>query len=236
MDAKIRRLQERVLRVFSDEADSFALAGGTALELYYLKHRFSLDLDFFSPRYTDAEISKLVRAFSKKLDKKIGLEAEFLTPGRARVKFYTIPIAGHARPLKIDFVEDIILKRPSIRLFGGVRAYSAKDIYMMKIAAISGTTPGVDRVGREGIEGRMEARDAFDLYMLSKKIQSLHLFLREVPPLFQRGVIHWYRRFSRQDLKLALIDMDIYIKEFNPSEMIRYLESEIREFAKEMAE
>ena len=46
MDKKLRKAQLEILRIFSLRAGSFALAGGTALELYYLHHRFSVDLDF----------------------------------------------------------------------------------------------------------------------------------------------------------------------------------------------
>lgn len=47
MDRAIRKAQKDVLKVFAGKAKDFALAGGTALELYYLHHRFSADLDFF---------------------------------------------------------------------------------------------------------------------------------------------------------------------------------------------
>lgn len=47
MDLKIRKAQKKILGIFAKRTRSFALAGGTALELYYLYHRFSFDLDFF---------------------------------------------------------------------------------------------------------------------------------------------------------------------------------------------
>jgi predicted nucleotidyltransferase component of viral defense system len=49
MDKIIRQAQLEALRAFARTTKSFALSGGTALELFYLKHRFSRDLDFFSP-------------------------------------------------------------------------------------------------------------------------------------------------------------------------------------------
>ncbi len=36
MDSKIREAQNQILKVFSKEAKDIALAGGTALELYFL--------------------------------------------------------------------------------------------------------------------------------------------------------------------------------------------------------
>ena len=111
MDLKIRKAQKKVLEAFSKKTKSFALCGGTALELYYLKHRFSADLDFFSPKYNLAEIDKLVLEFKKCGSGKIKLEAEFIADGHARVRFYMVPIKGLDRPLKIDFVEEPIENR-----------------------------------------------------------------------------------------------------------------------------
>ena len=65
MGKEIRDAQQKILKVFSKTAKNFALAGGTALELYYLNHRFSADLDFFSSTYDTAEIHALVCAFKK---------------------------------------------------------------------------------------------------------------------------------------------------------------------------
>ena len=236
MDSKLREAQKLILKAFSREAADFALAGGTALELYYLHHRFSSDLDFFSRKYIVSEIDTLVAAFEKHLGRKIHPESEFVSGNKAAVRFYTMLVKGSARPLKIDFVEDVLCIRPAIRKIGGVRVYSAKDLYLHKIAAISGTQVIADEVGRQVSEGRKEARDIFDVYMLSKKIQPLHIFLRGLSPQFQKGVVHWYRTFSRQELKLALMDLDIYDTEFNARELVIYLENEVRQFAKEAIE
>lgn len=232
MDAKIRAAQKRLLHIFSQEARDFALAGGTALELYYLHHRFSADLDFFSPRYSLLEIQRLVRTFKRHLRQTVRLESELMVGGRAKVRFYTMPVKGSTRPLKVDFVEDVLFKKPAIRRVEGVRVYSADNIYLQKIAAICGTQSFTDDIGREITGGRREARDVFDLYMLSKKIHPLHLFLQRAPALWQKGIIHWYRTFPRQELKLSLIDMDIYDPQFDAGAMIRYLEGEMKQFTK----
>lgn len=233
MDQKIRKAQNEILGVFSKETKDFALAGGTALELYYLYHRFSKDLDFFSPKYDIKEIERLIAAFEKRAKNKIKLQSEFVINGRARVRFYIVSVKGLRAPLKIDFVEDVIFTKPDIKRIKGVQVYSAEDIYLQKIAAVAGMRPAIDETGREIIEGgRREARDAFDIYMLSKKIKPLHLFLRSVPRYLQRGIVHWYRSFSRQEMKLGMLDLDIYDKKFSSKEMIIYLENEIKEFAK----
>lgn len=230
MNKKIRQAQIAVLKALAGSYGGFALAGGTALELYYLHHRFSADLDFFSPKYTAAEIKKITGRLEKKFRCRLKLESELLISGRAKVKFYTMPVKGSARPLKIDFVDDLITGSPKINNFDGTCVYSAKDIYTHKIAAVGGAALREDEIGRRFAEGHNAARDAFDIFMLSKKISPLHLFLARQPRAVQLGVVHWYRTFSRQDLKLELLGLDIYDRSFNSKEMIIYLEDEIKKF------
>lgn len=236
MNTPLRKAQQRILNIFSEKAKDFALAGGTALELYYLHHRFSADLDFFSAKYRIAEIDALVAAFKKHENKNIKMESEFIAAGKAKVRFYTVPVKGLRRPLKIDFVHDTLFDKPTIKKFDGLRVYGAENLFMQKVAAIAGIQPHTDEVGRIITEGRKEARDVFDIYMLSKEVRPLHLFLSDAPSPFQRGMIHWFRSFSRQELKLALLDLDIYDKEFNSREMVAYLENEIKQFMKEVVE
>lgn len=236
MDLKLRAAQQRLLQVLAAEARTFALAGGTALELYYLHHRFSADVDLFSPRYDLREIHHLVAAFRRRLRQTVRLESELRMGGRARVRFYTMAVKGSSRPLKIDFVEEVLFPKPAIRRVAGVRVYRVEQIYLQKIAAIAGTAPLVDAVGRTITQGRQEARDVFDLYMLSQRVRPLHRFLRRAPALWQKGLIHWYRTFSRQDLTLGLMDLEIYDPHFQAGAMIRYLDEEIRQFTRAVIE
>ncbi len=201
--------------------------------LYYLRHRFSADLDFFSPKYNLEEIDKLISGFRKYSRGKIKLESEFIRGKGAKVRFYSVHIKGSIRPLKIDFVEDVLFKKPTIRKIEGIRVYSVKNIYLQKIVDITGTH---SEIGREITQGRREARDVFDIYTLSKNIRPLHLFLREIHRQLQRRMIHWYQTFPRQELKLAFLDLDIYDKKFDSRKAISYLENEIKEFIKEAIE
>ena len=234
MDLKLKEVQKRVLRSFSRTAEDFALSGGTALELYYLHHRFSVDLDFFSPGYNIEEIERIVSVLQKDLNSPVELEEELIMQGRARVRFYTVLVKGSSRPLKIDFVEDVIFPDPDIRIFDGVRVYDVANIYLQKIIAISGISSALDEIGRRISEGRREARDVFDVYTLSDKIEPLRLFLQGVSKQLQRGMIHWYQTFSRQELKLSLLDLDIYDNKFDSKKMIIYLENQIKRFIKEV--
>lgn len=234
MEKKLRAGQEEVLRAFGRHAKNFALAGGTALELYYLHHRFSADLDFFSPKYNLKEIETLILEFKKSIGNNIRFKAEFAAANRARVRFYEAKIKRYDRPLKLDFIEDTLFEKPAINTFEGVRVYSVKDIYLQKIIAVTGGSLSEDETGREVAQGRRQARDAFDIYALSRKILPLNEFLIDKPAVLQRGIVHWYQTFSRQDLKFDLLDLDIYDKGFNSREMISYLESQIQKLIKRL--
>lgn len=236
MDNQTRTAQKKVLGAFSKTAQTFALAGGTALEMFYLRHRFSWDLDFFSPAYDLSEIERIVSAISRELGVKVKLESEFVSAGRAKVRFYTASLKKAARPLKIDFVEDVLIDKPAVNRRDGVRVYDVKEIYLHKIAAIAGTRADVNNVGRLVQEGRKEARDVYDVYRLSQTVQPLHTFLKGIPAPFHKGLIHWYRTYSRPDLKLGLLDLEIYDSQFDVKNLIDHLESEIKLFAKEMIE
>src|SRR3989338_3976413 len=210
MEKLIRDAQLKLLGAFAGAGGSFALAGGTALELYYLQHRFSRDLHFFSPEYKNEEIKAIVKLFSAVLGSPVKLESELNASNKASVRFYTVKIRGAPAPLKIDFIEDVFFKRPTITKFGGVPVYSAKNIYFQKIMTLIGSFLITDAIGREIPAGRKEVRDIVDIYYLSKKIEPLHKFLKTLGRQYQRGVIQWYRGYSRQDVKLGMLDLNLY--------------------------
>lgn len=229
-DDLIRKVQLKILKAFSDKPGTFALSGGTALEIFYLKHRFSRDLDFFSRVYDTNEIDELISRFSRVINKKIKLVNEYFTPAKARARFYATEVGGTKLPLKIDFIEDVFQKKPKIRIFDKISVYDAKDIYLQKIIAIIGTRLMPNHTGREIITGRKEARDIVDIYYLSKRISPIHVFLKSIDNIYQRGVIQWYRSYSRQELKLDVLDLNIYDKNFSVSEMISYIDDEIEKY------
>ena len=68
------------------------------------------------------------------------------------------------------------------------------------------------------------------------KIEPLHSFLKKTSNVIQKGIVHWYQTFSRQELKLALLDLNIYDKKFDAKQMIIYLEDEIKEFVRQVLE
>jgi len=236
MDNNIRKMQLKVLGIFSKAAKTFALAGGTALELFYLKHRFSKDLDFFSPNYTIKEIENIVSQIKSGLKLEVKFENEFIATGHARVRFYTVGSKKTRTKLKIDFVEDVFFESPVIRKFNDIPVYDVKNIYTQKVFAIAGTYTAKNGFGKEIATGRNEARDVFDVYILSKQVKPLNVFIKNLPRVQQRGLIQWWRSFSRLDLKIGVMDLDIYRKKFDVSEMLNHLDDEIKKFIGEEIE
>ena len=234
MDRSLRDAQLKLLETFGKAAKTFALAGGTALELFYLKHRFSRDLDFFSPVYNVKEIDNIIDKFGETMGAPVKYENEFASSSHAKVRFYSVKPKGISDPLKIDFVEDVLFDKPTIRKFSNIPVYDIKNIYFQKIMTLTGANLSKDETGREITAGRKEARDIFDIYCLSKKIEPLHKYLKNIDNKYQRGIIHWYRSYSRQETKIGMLDLEIYDSEFDVSEMIRYLDSEINKFMAEV--
>ncbi len=235
MQKEIRGVQQKILEEFSLGNFNFALAGGTALELFYLNHRFSGDLDFFSTKYDESDIKNLIKIFEKKIGLKISFDNEFKTENKAKVIFYIIELKPDIF-LKIDFIEDVFFSNPTIRQFREISVYDVEHIYYQKIMAIAGTYLIRDEIGREKQTGRNAEKDVYDLFCLSKEIIPIHQFLKKMPREQQRGMVAWYRSFSRQDLKLNILDLDIYDKNFDSTVMIKHIDDEIKTFISEFIE
>jgi len=230
MNIKMREMQLKLLKIFSRCPKSFALAGGTALELYYLKHRFSKDLDFFSVVYEKKEIKTILESFEKETGIKIKPENTVKEPGKAMMEVYKMPVEGTGYDLKIDFIEEVIIEKPVIRKFETVPVYDISDIYRQKITAITGVRLEKDYLGAFNVTGRGAARDAVDIYYISKKLKPLHSFLKMIPIEQQKGMARWINTISRMDFKLEMLDLDIYDKNLDSGEVIAELEKEIQMF------
>lgn len=233
MDKAIVEIQSKVLQTVSgDENFGFALAGGTALERYYLHHRLSRDLDFFSPRYDPAGAERSIKKIEEQTGCRAKKEQELFSENRARAIFYSLTGKGLKRPLKVDFVEDVLINKATIARIDGVPVYGVRDIYFHKIAAVAGTGERRDATGRVLATGRDEPRDAFDLYVLSTRIEPMGSFLQTIPSMYQKSFIRWVRTYSRMDLKIGLLDLDICLEGFDAREMIRHFDDQAEKFIK----
>lgn len=199
--------QDKVLTHLANQIDDFYLAGGTALAKFYFKHRESYDLDFFTKEYSTFRIEEIAGNLSKNI-KKMKLTGDQKTKKMARLRIYEM-VLDKDNALKIDFVEDVFDLLKPLKKVNGINILSQEDIYLRKIYAVGGSTPGQDRAGKKQfMGGRQEARDLYDLYILSTAFQNLSLFMEQYcEDWVKEAVIIWFRSFNRIEMKMGLIDI-----------------------------
>ncbi len=147
----ITNLQKGVLSVFSQFPDSqkFYLTGGTALSEFYLGHRLSYDLDFFSsdgdliPPFSEAMQSELEkRGFSIITVRRFQTFAEFKLSEKEEK---TIIHLAYDSPFRFSQPVDSVF---------GVKVNNYTDIIVDKFLTFF---------------GRAEPRDAVDLFFILKE-------------------------------------------------------------------
>ncbi|MBI5399546.1 nucleotidyl transferase AbiEii/AbiGii toxin family protein [Candidatus Saganbacteria bacterium] len=202
----IERIQDQTLAALSGKINDYYLAGGTALARFYFHHRQSIDLDFFSQVYSFDNIVKTMNDLSLQLGKEIELVATQNDAKFARMAVY----AGQfPEALKIDFIEDIIKLIKPLNNINGINVMSLEDIYVRKLYALSGTVLQNDAIGRNvPAGGRVEAKDFFDVYFLSKTFLSLSDFVKNFGNnVIREGLIRWFRSYNRLDIKSGLLEI-----------------------------
>lgn len=154
MDSKVDAdilspLQKSVLvALFSDPwfRQHFYLTGGTALSAFYLKHRYSDDLDFFTHQASLDGVSQLIRSATGRL----GVNPVQLqrSPG-----FLRYELNGE---LKIDFVSDVAFRVGVPEHIDSFVIDTIKNIAVNKVCAIL---------------GRLDAKDYVDLFFIQNEYQ-----------------------------------------------------------------
>ncbi len=148
--------QKTVLRTFSEQplfADYY-LTGGTALSAFYLKHRYSEDLDFFteSPQGVP-RAEHLVAALADKLELRITMGRRFQT------LFECCVHNKHGEKIEMDFALDMPgrLKPVQSGEAFGVNLDNSLDIACNKLSALY---------------ERAEPKDFVDVYLIVQEIFS----------------------------------------------------------------
>jgi hypothetical protein len=176
MTTELHSLQEKIWRsVFENEKklglSGTLLCGGTALARFYLDHRISYDLDFFTPSRFDPE-ALLVRLGKSGINIK--------DPVMETRTSFCRQLTGLAdvggQPIKIDFVEDISEGMFDSAEINGARTEVIGGLYHRKIRTVSGLYLKDGRIGG----GRQTARDLFDLYVLSQSVEPLSGFVDQI--------------------------------------------------------
>lgn len=137
-------LQHRVLdTLFAEEAfaRTFYLTGGTALAVFYLGHRYSDDLDFF----TNGPDAGFLWPMLQQLQPSLAFTVDSRTPQFIRIRV--------GEELRVDFVQDVPFRVGVPARDGTWQVDSLENITLNKITAI---------------QGRLDVKDYVDLYALLK--------------------------------------------------------------------
>lgn len=151
MDEQFNRKYKKVLEILPDVAacaqGKLVLVGGTALALFHLRHRVSVDLDFVP---VDGDDVKLKEALKGCLTSK-----GYRTTAGAFKNQFVVQFEDTGIKVKV-FMPERKLQRIERHIFGGaeVKAASLDDIFQMKLSAY---------------EDRREARDLFNIYCILKE-------------------------------------------------------------------
>jgi predicted nucleotidyltransferase component of viral defense system len=153
-------LQQSFLRVFAQLPDQsqFYLTGGTALAEYYLGHRLSYDLDFFTG------VDGLVHPVSFQLEKLIKQHGIGVQVMRRFATYVEFLVVYGEETLKIDLALDSPFRfEPPVLCPPGIQINNFTDICTDKLLAYY---------------GRAEPRDAVDLYCILQTESADHLFVK----------------------------------------------------------
>lgn len=112
---------------------NFYLAGGTALAEYYLKHRKSEDLDFFTQEELNLDD---IKKFAATLEKTVPLDKIEYQHGFGLYTFFFYP-KGEVAKYKIDFGQYPFGPIEKLKIFNGLSVESLYDIAVDKAHTIS---------------------------------------------------------------------------------------------------
>ncbi len=143
--------QKKVLKLVGDEKNitqNFYLGGGTALAEFYLKHRLSEDLDFFSENEFEPQSISVIL---KKIQKKAGIEKVEYTQSFNRSLFF---LNLHGDQIKTEFTYFPFPRIEKKMKIGELYVDSLLDIAVNKIFTIY---------------QKPRSRDFVDLYFILQK-------------------------------------------------------------------
>lgn len=139
--------QHNFLKEFFHVTQKFYLTGGTALSAFYLKHRYSEDIDLFTSDKLDFQI---VDKVTTRVCSKLNLQC---TPVRITSFFKHFYAIADEAPLTIHYSLETVQQIKPTKSLQGIKVDSIEDITTNKICACL---------------GRTEIKDLIDLYFLDR--------------------------------------------------------------------
>ncbi|GAB4202736.1 MAG: hypothetical protein Fur0023_08910 [Bacteroidia bacterium] len=147
---KLNPLQANILNLFAQSPlkEQFYWTGGTALSFYYLQHRYSEDLDFFSDyAYSYYELVKFIKAIEQNIND-ISITEQKIFERNVFI------IANKQHKVKLDFLHFDFMALDNRMTWNNILIDSIKDIAANKTFAMM---------------ERHDPKDVFDIYFLIKQ-------------------------------------------------------------------
>lgn len=156
MDKILTPLQVKVLEKiyktdrYTEIAKEFFLTGGTALAAFYLHHRESIDLDFFSmtdkPFHSHRYLVNVMEQLSGDLNCRLSILDSFFN-------YHKFELTDDKSKLLIDFTKDTADNIEHLNVIDGIKVSSIRDIAANKIRTIT---------------SRCDAKDFIDIYFMNQ--------------------------------------------------------------------
>ncbi len=151
MDEALSRKYGRVLEIMPDVAEcaegKLILVGGTALALFHLQHRISIDLDFVPADGDDARLKEFLK-------------------GRLSKKGYRTSAGAFQNQFVIQF-EDTSIKVEVFEPENRVGKYAEHEFGLSKLKVAS--LGDLLEMKKQSYADRLEARDLFDIIFILRK-------------------------------------------------------------------
>lgn len=218
----LTNLQKRVLVLFNEipDKETFYLTGGTALSAFFLKHRKSLDLDFFT------DIEELISPFSQHLEtylKKEGLGVERLRGFHSFVEL-SVKSSEDSTIIHLALDSSFRLEQPfKSEDFPELRIDNLTDIAANKLLALF---------------GRAALRDFIDVYFLTKKSFTKNELVEKAGLKDPGFDLYWLGVAMERinDFSDDSPDLHLLTRQCTMSELKNFFKSWRKEIAKEITE
>ena len=215
-------LQKRVITLYSKLSDreAFYLTGGTALSAFFLKHRKSLDLDFFT------NIEELIPPFSQKLEaslKEDGLGVKRLMGFHSFVEL-SVKSSEDLTVIHLALDSPFKVEQPfKSEDFPELRIDSLLDIATNKILALF---------------GRAALRDFIDVYFLVKERFTKNELIEKAGLKDPGFDLYWLGVAMERinDFSDDSPDLHLLTRQCTMSELKEFFKSWRKEIAKEVTE
>ncbi len=189
----LERVQKEVLNCLREipEANTFYLTGGTALSAFYLQHRKSNDLDFFT------STEELILPFSFKIEQALKVKGFKTERARGFRSFVELFVHSHVGSTVIHIALDspFRFEHPrDVEDFPGLKIDSLIDIASNKLLALFGRATLRDfvdvyflikeRLTKSELTEKAKIKDpGFDLYWLGVAFDRINEFSDDSPEM-----------------------------------------------------